>query len=674
MRTRRIAAALLTLTMLMTGGPLRIGSAADAQPASPATAESTETTPPRVSYINGQVSFWRPGADDWAPAKLNTPLAPGDVLYAGPDGNVEIQVGPRAFVRAAEGTQIGLDNQEPDFLQLRVTGGLAALDLRELAPGHTVELGTPNAVFTVEQPGFYRLDVEQDSTTFRTHRGGAATMTPAGGAPAQIAVNQQVVVTGAESPRVETGAAPPLSPWDRWNYQRTDYAVAAASTRYVPSDVYGAEALDQHGSWRTVDTYGSVWVPAGVPVGWVPYSTGRWIWDPRYGWTWLEDAPWGWAPYHYGRWVFVRNYWAWAPGPVVVRPVYSPALVVFLGGGVRVGVGVRPLCWAPLAWGEPVFPWWGRRGFVGVATWRGWGGPRVVNNVVVNRTTTVNVTNINVYRNVTVNNAVVGVSADRFANHQDRPRRIDRAEVRELTPVRGAIDVKPVAASVTVAAGGAAKPPASMQTRGVVATRPPHDTSTRLRDHGLARTRTAEPTAAPRIVPAPPRSVRATEPTSARPQMSTPPASRGERPERNERREGDERRERSQPPAVPAPPQGPAPTQQQPAPPRQVAPRPEQPVNRGPRPERDERRERSQPPAVPTPPQGPAPTQQQPAPPRQPASPSPEAPGNRGERPERSQQQQAPSGPARSERVERQDRDQRQERPERQERAERGQR
>ena len=76
-----------------------------------------------------------------------------------------------------------------------------------------------------------------------------------------------------------------------------------------------------------------MWAPAGVPAGWSPYSTGRWIWDPRYGWTWLDDAPWGWAPYHYGRWVFVRNYWAWAPGPVVVRPVYAPALVVFLGGG-----------------------------------------------------------------------------------------------------------------------------------------------------------------------------------------------------------------------------------------------------------------------------------------------------------------------------------------------------
>ena len=691
MSARQIAAGLLALTIL-TGGPARVWSSADAQPAAPvppapsdaqAQADSTDATPPRVSYINGQVSFWRPGAEDWTPAKLNTPLAPGDVLYAGPDGNVEIQVGPRAFVRAAEGTQIGLDNQETDFTQFRVTGGLAALDVREIAAGHTIEVGTPNAVFTIEQAGFYRLDVEPDSTSFRTHRGGLATMTPAGGAPTQVAANQQVVLTGVDSPRVESGTAPALSAWDRWNSERTDYALRATSARYVPREVYGAEALDQHGTWRTEEGYGTVWAPAAVPAGWVPYSTGRWIWDPRFGWTWLDDAPWGWAPYHYGRWVFVRNYWAWAPGPVVVRPVYSPALVVFLGGGVRVGVGVRPLCWAPLAWGEPIVPWWGRRGFVGVATWRGWGGPRVVNNVVVNRTTTVNVTNINVYRNVTVNNAVVGVSSDRFAQHQDRPRRIDRAEVRELTPVRGALDVKPVAASVTVASGSAARPPAAIQARPVVATRPPHDFSTRLRDQGLATRKADEPTAPPRIVPAP-RSVRATEPAGARPPAMAPrdpdstrpepPANRGERrqqpaspapapsqsapqqpsttrPEppanRGERRDRDERRQRSAQPVAPTPPSAPAPSQA-PAPQQPSATRPD-PVNRGERRDRDERRERSQPPA--TPPAAPAPSQQ-PAQPRPPSATRPEATPNRAERPDRNDRRPqpapsaAPSAPA----------------------------
>ena len=129
------------------------------------------------------------------------------------------------------------------------------------------------------------------------------------------------------------------------------YLIHPGNTHNVPASVYGSETLAQHGSWRAAETYGQVWVPTTVAPGWVPYSTGRWIWDPRFGWTWLDDAPWGWAPYHYGRWVFVGNYWAWAPGPVVVRPVYSPALVVFLGGPVV--VAVRPLHWAPLGWGEP---------------------------------------------------------------------------------------------------------------------------------------------------------------------------------------------------------------------------------------------------------------------------------------------------------------------------------
>src|SRR5262245_16837730 len=721
MTSRQVVAGLLAFSMLA-GTPAPAWSALDAQaaPAEPApppgnapTTEAVDVTPPRISYFNGQVSFWRPGADDWAPAKINTPLAPGDVLYAGPDGNVEVQVGPRAFVRAAEGTQIGLDNQEQDFLQLRLTGGLAALDFRELPAGQTVELDTPNAVFTIERMGFFRADVEADTTSFRAHRGGVATMTPAGGEATQIGGNQQVVVTGSDMPRVETGAAPALSAWDKWNYERTDYVIRSASARYVPRGTYGTEELDQHGTWRTVDNYGTVWAPSGVPAGWVPYSTGRWIWDPRFGWTWLDDAPWGWAPYHHGRWVFVGSYWAWAPGPIVVRPVYAPALVVFLGGPVR--VGVRPVFWAPLAWGEPVVPWWGRPGFVGVATWRGWGGPHVVNNVVVNKTTTVNVTNINVYRNVTVNNAVVGVSSDRFGHHDERPRRIEQAEARKLAPVRGAPDVKPVAASVTVASGTAVKPPASMEKRAVVATRPPHDASTRLRDQGIAPTRTAEPNAPPRIVPAP-KAVRGTEPMFTRPQPGprTAPGQQGDTPEgRSERPDRGGRRERNQPQAMPAPsqtqpPRSPAPSQtpaQPNTPAQQQAPAAPQAPAESQRPAQSRTPSDRQAPAQsPAPSQAPGQQRQQAAPrpdpgakggeqpergdpgrgqaqhrPGPPRPPSPareqnaaraEQQMNRADRQERGQQRPPDSAPARQappeQRSERQDKGQRQERPEKQ--------
>ena len=479
-------------------------------------------------------------------------------------------------MRAAPRSHLSLDNQEPDFAQLRLTSGHAALDIRELAAGHTIELATPGGAFTVEKAGYYPVDVSEDATTFQAHRGGTATVTPAGGSAAAVAANQQVklVGTGGDAPRLEMATAATLSAWDRWNYQRTDYLIQPASTQHVGAAVYGAEELDRHGTWRTVETYGSVWVPTAVAPGWVPYSTGRWIWDPRFGWTWLDDAPWGWAPYHYGRWVHVRNYWAWAPGPVVVRPVYSPALVVFLGG-VTVGVA-RPVYWAPLYWGEPIIPWWGRPGYVGVASWRGWGGPRVVNNVVV-RNTNVNVTNINVYRNVTVNNAVVGVSADRFGRGQGPVQRVSNTQARELRPVRD-VEVRPVAASLAPASGTASRPPAAVEARPVVATRAPRDVRPTLESQGLpAAPAAATPAPAPRIVPAPPQSPaaerrgnRETAPgqTRATPSVSQPGAAApsgqprvvtpdaAPRPEGNpgaEPARRDRRRDADRAPATPAP-------------------------------------------------------------------------------------------------------------------------
>jgi len=523
MRTRWIVVALVMLAAVARGPGLVLAD--EPPPPGPA----GEATPARVSYIHGEVSFWRPGAEEWAEARANTPLAPGDLLYAGPGGTVEVQFGPRAFVRAGNGAQIGLDNQEPDFVQFRVAAGHAALDLRELAAGHTVELATPNAAFTVERTGYYHVALTDDATTFRTHRGGSATMTPAGGTATPIAPNQQIVVTGADTPLVETGPAPALTAWDQWNYQRTAYLIHPSNTQHVSPSVYGTEALAQHGTWRSVETYGSVWVPAGVAPDWVPYSTGRWIWDPRFGWTWLDDAPWGWAPYHYGRWVFVGRSWAWAPGPVIVRPVYSPALVVFLGGPVSVSVGVHPLHWAPLGWGEPVIPWWGRPGFAGVAWWGGWGGPRVVNNVVINRTTTVNVTNITVYKNVHVHNAVVAVPADRFAHGRVKPTRVDAARVRELKPFRGPLAVKPVAASVMPAGGSAVKPPADVRQRRVVATRAPRE-FTPLQSQGPGASREEMRPARPRLVPAP-------EPKKDRASAPGAPASRPGSQERARREE-----------------------------------------------------------------------------------------------------------------------------------------
>jgi len=465
----------------------------------------TGITPPRLSFVDGPASLWRPGAEDWTPARINTPLAAGDALYAGERANLEIQIGPRAFIRAAEKTQVGIVNIEPDFLQVKVTSGQASLDLRDVPAGHTLELDTPNAVFTVERPGYYRVVVADDLVHFVTRRGGRATISVADGAPQAISPSEEVIVRGIAAPVVETYVAPELDAWDRWNYARTDHEIEALSARYVSPGIYGVGVLDYWGAWRVVPTYGAVWVPDGVPAGWAPYTTGSWIWDPYYGWSWVDDAPWGWAPYHHGRWVFVGGFWAWAPGPVILRPVYAPALVAFFGiaPGVSVHIGIAgpALGWVALGWGEPLRPWWGGPGFAGAPWWGGWGGPRVVNNIVIDRTTVINVNTI-VYQHTKTPRALVAVGEKQFGSGPIRGTRFSPAGPHELQRIGDAHPVRPGAPSLVPGRGDTIRPPAAVASRPVVATRAPRVAPLPWQRESQPKPATTAP--APRVV-APPK-------------------------------------------------------------------------------------------------------------------------------------------------------------------------
>ena len=460
-------------------------------------------TPPRLRFIDGAVSFWRTGAEEWSAAQVNTALAAGDSLYAGDGANLEVQIGPRAFVRAGTATEIDLASLDPGYTQFRITGGHAALDLKTLPRGQSIEVDSPNAAFTINRPGYYRIDVDENRTTFSASRGGTATVMPAAGETTDVAENQQIILEGTETVQVNVNAAPEPDEWDRWNFDRTAQpGEAPRSAQYVAPEIAGADDLDRYGDWREQPRYGHVWVPRDVRPDWAPYSTGRWVYDPFYEWTWVDDSPWGWAPYHYGRWVHFDGVWGWAPGPVVAAPVYSPALVAFFGApgiGVSVGIGLPFVSWCALGFGEPIIPWWGRPGFVGRPYWGGWGGPRVVNNVVINNTRIVNVTNINKFQNVNVRNAVVAVDRNQFGRGRMEHVRLDPEHVQRLQPVRGDLRVRPVAASLVPREARGQRPPDRLQTRQVVTTRPPQDPMSRLRAKGI-EAKAPEMRPAPRVV------------------------------------------------------------------------------------------------------------------------------------------------------------------------------
>src|SRR5437899_6978079 len=67
---RPLMATLLALVLLLGTAP----RARAATSPSEGQAQAIGRTPPRLSYINGEVSFLRPGAQDWSPAQATPPL------------------------------------------------------------------------------------------------------------------------------------------------------------------------------------------------------------------------------------------------------------------------------------------------------------------------------------------------------------------------------------------------------------------------------------------------------------------------------------------------------------------------------------------------------------------------------------------------------------------------
>ena len=362
-------------------------------------------TPPRLRFIDGEVSFWRPGAEDWSAAQVNTALAAGDSLYAGDGANLELQIGARAFVRAGAGTEIDLTSLDPDYLQFRITGRPCRPRPEERCPrpndrGRYAECRVHHRSSRLlsrrrrrEHDGIQRPP-RRGSDGRAGRRGGDRRRREPADRPRGYRHGSGQRDRGARARCVGSLELRSHGAARRGATQRAVRAAGDCGRRRSRS----LRRLATSSRATATSGFRATCAPIGRPTARAGGCTIRTMSGPG-----STTSPWGWAPYHYGRWVHFDGDWGWAPGPVVAAPVYSPALVAFFGApgiGVSVGVGLPFVSWCALGFGEPVVPWWGRPGFVGRPYWGGWGGPRVVNNVVINNTRIVNVTNITNYQNV----------------------------------------------------------------------------------------------------------------------------------------------------------------------------------------------------------------------------------------------------------------------------------
>ena len=433
----------------------------------------------RLSYSVGSVSFQPGGEGDWVQAVANRPLTTGDNIWADKDSRAELQSGSTS-VRLDSETSLTFLDIDDRTTQLKLSQGSVIVRVRHLDDEDHFEIDTPNLAFQIQRTGEYRIDVSADGNeTDATVWNGRGEAT-GGGNSYVVVAGQRARFTGTDQLDHEIDQIPNRDDFDDFSSQRDDREEHAESSNYISPEMTGAADLDEYGHWRYAAGYGPVWAPAQVGPGWAPYRNGHWVWVAPWGWTWVEDEPWGFAPFHYGRWAYVDAGWCWVPGPVYVRPVYAPALVVFVGGGAVAFGGGAGVAWFPLAPREVYVPWYRTSpGYVNNVNVTNTNVnvtqvTNVYNTTIINNNTT-NVTRIN-YANQHVGNAVTAVSHETFANAkpvQSNLAKVDPKQI-ENAPVVHSIPVQPARASVTGAGRPtAAKPPATVMNRQVVATRQP---------------------------------------------------------------------------------------------------------------------------------------------------------------------------------------------------------
>ncbi len=319
-------------------------------------AQEEYSTVARVSFVSGPVSYSRgDDPDNWDDAIENLPLSVGDRLFAPGDGRVELQLSPGNFVRLAPSSYLSALNLRDEIKQFHLAEGTAAINIRRLGVSEVIEVDTPNVSVTLDQPGNYRIAVDENGDSRISVRRGRAVIA-ANGRQLTVA-SSEIRIYGSESPNYEIVALPGTDAFDRWageRDERFDRAYSGAS-RYASEEMIGVEDLSDHGRWEQIPEYGYAWTPSAVAAGWMPFNAGRWFWQDPWGWSWISNDRWSWATSHYGRWMPYRSRWYWVPVRPRTRGVrYAPAVVEFVR--VRDHIG-----WFPLHPRDRFIPWWERR-------------------------------------------------------------------------------------------------------------------------------------------------------------------------------------------------------------------------------------------------------------------------------------------------------------------------
>ncbi|MCP4221142.1 MAG: DUF3300 domain-containing protein [bacterium] len=304
----------------------------------------------RVKFAQGEAFIQRSFEEGLEEASINLPVFEKD-LVGTTEGRLELYLGRLNYVRMDYDTEMNFE-QVPELrrtdLKLRVLKGGVYLDVEGLDNEKDVEIQTADCGIFLLEKGIYRINVTEGGGTEVFVREGVAEVSGRDYSRRVKEGQKMVMFDGKVKARPFYFDSSDTDGFDTWNKQRNHKVGYAkySSSRYLDRGYEDQEyELSRNGRWVYKASYGShIWIPYNVGNNWRPYSHGRWVWTPHYGYVWSSYDTCGAFTHHYGRWHWDSyHHWYWTPGYS-----WSPAWVHWFWDDHHYG-------WCPLSrWNRPV--------------------------------------------------------------------------------------------------------------------------------------------------------------------------------------------------------------------------------------------------------------------------------------------------------------------------------
>ena len=299
----------------------------------------------RIKNVDGEGFVQRSYEEGNEEATANLPLFEKDIVGT-TEGRLGIYLGRLNYLRLDADSTVMLEKipqlRKTD-LNVRVEQGSIYLDIENLDNEKGIEIQTPDCGIFILDKGVYRVNVSENAQTEVLVMEGIAEV--AGRESSRnVRENQKIVMSGGEiEERPYYFTASEKDNFDLWNEAQSSQLSYAryGTSRYLQNGYEDTEyEMSRSGRWSYMPEFRSyAWIPYNTQSDWMPYSNGRWVWTPFYGYTWVSYDSCGWFTHHYGRWHWSYSYgWHWLPGYH-----WSPAWVSWFGNDYYYG-------WSPLSW------------------------------------------------------------------------------------------------------------------------------------------------------------------------------------------------------------------------------------------------------------------------------------------------------------------------------------